>query len=411
MQIKLVTLITISLLLAFTFGVSAQELSSTNYKILDPTIDSGGGASDSTNYSILQSLGNPTADARLTSGSYALGSGFPSGIQANVPLVRCAEATTTTASPSLCLYFPNANGAQGECGTPGCYSRIKFEIDHQNNPIDTLYLVSMTDTVTSTVYYVQSTHTLATNYDINDYLTICGHEGRDPRTGSGCVTGGDPQWNATLQRYNVYGLTPGRQYSVAVRALSGDFTETQYSPAVNVTLEYPTLSLDIDTGTLISSNNAGPHVISLGVLVPNTVVTATNRIWLDLGTNILSGLSTYVRDTNGALVNGGSTIPSQTEDLNVDAGANGGYGLKNINSTETSLGPLQDGSTYITANSTSVGAMSTTNTLIYFTDILSTNQGQINGGRGGIEVKARSIPADSSGSYSDIITFTMLANP
>lgn len=411
MKIKLVGLFIITFLLIFNFGVTAQELNSTNYKILDPTIDSGGGASDSTNYSILQSLGNSTADARLTSGSYALGSGFPSGIQANVPLVRCAEATTTAASPSLCLYFPNANGAQGECGTPGCYNRIKFEIDHQNNPIDTLYLVSMTDTTTSTVYYVQSTHTLATNYDIADYMTICGHEGRDPRTGSGCVTGGDPQWDTTLQRYNVYGLTPGRQYSVAVRALSGDFTETQYSPSVNVTLEYPTLSLDIDTGALISSNNAGPHVISLGTLVPNTVVTATNRIWLDLGTNILSGLSTYVRDTNSSLLNGGSSIPSQTEDLNVDSGNDGGYGIKNINSTETSLGTLQDGAAYITANTTSVGALSTTSTLIYYTDNTGGNQGQINAGRGGMELKALSKPNDTSGSYSDIITFTMLANP
>src|SRR3972149_3671572 len=87
------------------FYVFAQNLDSTNYRIEDPTIDSGGGATDSSNYSFLQSLGYPNADARLTSGSYELKSGFPNGILANVPKVTCFE-TDTTSGTTDCLYFP-----------------------------------------------------------------------------------------------------------------------------------------------------------------------------------------------------------------------------------------------------------------------------------------------------------------
>lgn len=74
-KIFLVFLLIFSIVVA---PISAQqELTSPNFKILGPTIDSGGGVSNSANISLLSSLGNPTADSRLTLGSYLMTSALP----------------------------------------------------------------------------------------------------------------------------------------------------------------------------------------------------------------------------------------------------------------------------------------------------------------------------------------------
>jgi hypothetical protein len=414
MSYKIKFTLSLSLILTLILGlqqtISAQQyLDSTNYRIVDSTLDSGGGVSTGTNFDLLASLGNPTADARLTSTTYAIGSGFPNGIQANVPLLRCAEANTNSGS-TVCLNFPNANGAQGECGTPGCYDRIKFEIDHQNNPIDALYLVSLLNTTTATQYYLQSDHTIATTYDIADYMTICAHEGKDIRSGSGCAILSDPLWDVDLQSTNIYGLTPGHTYEVRVRALNGDFTESMYSPAITETLEYPVLTMDLDIGTSSSVDNSAPYSVPFGTLELNTVKTATDRIWLDLNTNLVNGVNLYVRDQNSGLNDGASTLGSDSEDLDVDPDADGGYGLKIDTSTQTSLGPIQRGSTYNTLNTNQVGALTTSNALIFFTDTTGVNKGPIAGGRVSISVKAL-LKGSFTSTLSDRIIFSMIANP
>lgn len=404
LTVSLLVLITIILL---TITIHAQALTSTNYKIVDPAVDSGGGVSTSTNYNLLSGI-DPTSDAKLTSTNYALKSGFPNGIYANVPLIRCIE-TTTTSGTTTCLNFPNAGGAQGECGTPGCYDRAKIEIDHQNNPIDTLYLVALLDNSTSTQYYLQSDHTISTTYDINDYMTICSIEGKDTRSGSGCASGVDPNWNLAFQSTNIYGLKPRTTYTVKVRALHGDFTESEYSPTTNVTTELPVLSFDIDIGTTSAANTNAPHSIALGTLISGTITTGTDLIWLDLNTNIIPGMTTYVKDLNNGLLKS-ITIPSESEDLATDPNANGGYGLKTSSFTQTSLGPLVASSTYDTGGAQIVGAVSTSNSAIFSTNTTGSNKGQITGGRAGISVKTRPSAAAHAGTYTDTLTFTMIAN-
>ncbi len=409
-KISVLSFVLIFLSIILITNVNAQtELESTNYRILDPTFDSSGGISEGEDYNLISSLG-PINDARLESGSYALGAGFPNGIQANVPLIRCVEASTDS-NDTDCLNFVNNSGAQGECGTPGCYDRVRVEVDHQNNPIDTLYLIRFVNTDTNEELYLQSDNTLNSTYDIGDYLTICQIEGIDERTGSGCEDSSDPQWDEALQSTNVFGLIPGTTYDVSVKALSGDFTETQYSPETSVTLEYPMLNFDIDIAddSGNSAETSAPYAVDLGIL-ELTPTTANDLIWLDLGTNIIEGLNLYVSDLNNGLDNGSYTIPSQSEDLDVDSGNDGGYGLKIDTATQEALGPIQSSSTYDTTNANEIGGLSNSDELIFFTDTTGSNIGQVTNGRVSIMIKALVTPVVPTGLYQDIITFTMVTN-
>jgi hypothetical protein len=294
----------------------------------------------------------------------------------------------------------------GECGTPGCYDRGKVEIDRQGNPNDTLYLVRLVNQTTSVTYYLQSDHSIATTYDIADYMTICELQGRDTND-TACDDSGDPNWNADLQSSNVFGLTAATQYLVSARALSGDFTETQFSPTLTLQTENPSLIMDLDIGTTSAASTVGPHVINLGSLTPATVITATNQIWLDLGTNAAGGMNTYVRDLNNGLLSGADLIASANSDLTA---ASTGYGLKTSSTTQSSLGPLQRAATYNTVGADEVGGLSTSDALILFTDELSTNRGPLTSGRAGLLVKAKSSSATPGGVYSDLVTFTMIGN-
>ncbi len=409
-------------------SVFAQDLESPSYSIKDPSFIGSSGISDSgtNNLSLLSSFGDFTSDARLESGNYALGVGFPNGIMTNVPLVNCFEATSDDSvggePDTECNGYPltaatggndiiSGDGLQGICGSPGCYDKLKIEIGHQGNPIDTLYLVRITDEDLAIDYYVQSDNTIDTTYDIADYQTICQLEGLDTRTGSGCVNSGDPEWNQTLQSYNVLGLRPEGAYSVNVRALQGDFTEGPFSPDITpITLEYPALVFDIDiadSGGMATDTDA-PHIIQLGDITATTV-TATDRIWVDSGTNNSNGLTVSVE--NDGLSNGSHTIPSTSEDLNVDAGGDGGYGLKIETITEGPLGPLISNPIYQTAGPNEVGAIGITPTTIFYTQEVPTDRGPVSSGRVGIMVKAKAASSTPPGSYIDEITFTIIANP
>jgi hypothetical protein len=385
-----------------------QQLDSTNYRILDPTVDSGGGAGDSTNYSLLSSMGGAVSDARLESTSYAIGAGFPSGFQANVPLIRCAEGDTDSGTTD-CTEQPNAAGSQGECGTPGCYDRGKVEVDHQNNPIDTLYLVSLTNTDTNTEYFLQSDHSVATTYDIADYLTICQLHGVDSRD-SACDDAGDGNFDEDLQSNNIVGLAAATTYEVKVRALSGDFTETQYSPTANLTTVVPSLFLDLDIGTTSGVENSAIYTVNIGTVNPGSAFTASDQIWLDLGTNAANGMNTYVRDLHTGLYNGSFTIPSESEDLATDPNANGGFGLKTLTSTQAALGPVLLDSTYNTGGADAVGAVTTSDDLIFYTQESGGNRGPVAEGRTSVAVKTRITGATPSGAYTDTVTFTMVGS-
>jgi len=407
---KITILILISLpLLSGSILASTPNLESSNYKIVNPNIDSGGGVSSgSTIYGLLQSLGQMGADTRLESTNYALRSGEPNPYQANVPIIGCFEATSTGGS-TLCNYLPNSAGMIGECGDPGCYDRVKLEVNDQNNPYDTLYLVALSHDSWNTTWYLQSDHSLETTYDINDYMTQCELEGRDDDD-SNCDDSGDGNWNASLQQYNVLGLGPMYRYEVKIRAVHGDFTETRYSSTGATTLTHPSIGLDLDISETDSETSA-PYSLHIGGLHNTIATTAPNKIWVDVSTNAISGVNVYVHNDGQGLLNTVSSqnIPSESEDLDSSDG-DGGYGFKISSVTEGSLGPLQSGGTYNTAGANEVGALSSSTTVVLFTNTTGSNVGPLNNGRGSIFVKARSYTELSPGFFEDNIYFSALGN-
>lgn len=411
LSIALLIVLIISLI---TISVVAQEpeLDSTNYKILNPNINSGGDVASGSNYSLIQSFGDVDSDARLTSGSYELKAGFPNGLLANVPKINCFETNTNSGTTS-CSLLPNANGMQGECGEPGCYDRAKLEIDDQGNPLDTLFLVMLLDNTNAITYYLQSDHTLDTDYDINDFMTQCAIEGRDANDPN-CDDSGDGNWDESLQRYNVFGLEQNTEYEVSVSALQGDFTGTRFSQTVSATTESAAIIFDIDVAAT-DTESAAPYQVDLEEITALAATTATDQIWLDLGTNSFNGSNIYARGLNNGLLSSTTSeiIPSESEDLSADPNNNGGYGLK-INdgvTTQAALGPLLAGSTYTTTGSEEVGAVQTTNTLVFFTDTSGTNVGPVTAGRGSLFVKARANTNDiAANDLLDEITFIVISN-
>jgi len=414
-RVGVVLFLGFSMLMFNLIPVLSENLQSTNFIIEDASITSGSEILNSNNYSLAGSIGEITSDDRLMSGSYEIKGGFPNGIIANVPKITCFE-TNTTSSTTTCISLINNKGMQGECGSPGCYNKAKIEIDSQNNPYDTLYLVKIGNLTDNTTHYLKSDHTLGLTYTTNNFLTKCAIEGKDLNNPN-CNENGDAEWNSNLQSTNMFYLSDNTTYQASVSALNGDFTGTGFSSATSANTVMQSVGLDIDVGptTEPNINNNAPYNINLSDISLLTATTSVNLVWLDMLSNNPKGFSIYTRDTNNGLFssNKNATIPSENEDLSVDLNHNGGFGIKvyNGNTTETALGPLNKATGFNTINEDTVGSLSTTNKLLFFTNDSNGNKGEILNGRGAILIKARATATTPiSSDYSDIIYFSIMGN-
>jgi hypothetical protein len=241
----------------------------------------------------------------------------------------------------------------------------------------------------------------------------CDLQGKDSAN-TECDDSGDTRWNASLQKFNIYGLRPNTEYSASISALNGDFTGTDFGPNLTATTTNITISFDLDIGPISTPNveSSLPYSINLGTLIPSNVSTANDLIWIDLNTNTSTGISMFVKDQYDGLNSTAGTLNSQTEDLDVDSGGDGGYGLKTYNYTpsESALGPLLRTSLYDTINTNQVGAVSTSTNKIFYTENINTNSGPIKDGRASIYVKAKTTNSNSAGTYTDILTFILITN-
>lgn len=419
MPTKLVTTtIIVTFMLALPTLVNSQSrLESGNYAIIDSNIDSTSGISESSNYSLLSSL-NPTSDSRLESGNYALGSGFPNGIQANVPLIRCFDAdstdlTTECTDPAQTAAVGGddtivGDGMIGVCGSPGCYDRAKIEIDPQGNPSDTLYLVALSDdSFANNIYYLRNDKTLSTTLSFANYMTICEIQGYDTND-SACNDDTDLNWSQDKQEFNVIGIQSDTTWYVMARALSGDFTETGFSPIKNAATQLPTITGDIDIAST-DTETTSPYEISLGTLT-QTVTEASDYLWVDMSTNAQQGISAYLSDSNTGLYSADANFTISSEDEDLDIGdSDGGFGLQALNASQDSGGVLLTESNFSLINNV-VKGISPTPQRVFYTEDNSPNQGPITNGRGQITIKARSAIAVPAGSYSTVVTLTLTSN-
>jgi hypothetical protein len=385
------------LLLTLTTPLYATDLESTGYKIQDATLSSSGEITESTNFSVLSTVGEFSADPRNYSTNYSIKRGPLEIFTANIPLISCFE--TTTDGSSNCTTGPtylNTNGMTTVCGPTGCYNSARFEIDEQLNPSDTLYGVQIsTDNFTSNIQYIDGTTKKPKEEPtINDYLT-------------------KTDWETPVT--NIKGLQSNTQYDLRITALHGDFTESSPSPTQTATTSSASLIFDIDianeSGT--STETSPPYNITFSnetrLVQTGPARSSTNLIWLDAQTNGSGGFAIVQKGSNGGLYSPTTlyTINSTTTDLD---GTIEGFGLQSFYTAQQ----YEDGSgngalasittlTDYTNSGNNVGQISTSFSKVYESD------GPVKSGRVGLKLKARASAAATQGTdYTEEITFIMV---
>ncbi len=326
--------------------------SSTNYQLHNYDYGSGGsGNSSSTNYSLNGSAGQINGDNQ-SSTNYQVRSGNNNSQQAYVP-----PAPTFT-NPS------------------NYYNKLHFVVNPTSNPSDTKFSIAISDDNFATTRYIQNDNTVGSVRGSEDYQTY---------SAWGSATGQD-----------VIGLNPATTYKIKVNAIQGKFTETEYGPTASAATVAPSVTFDIDVAAT-DTETAPPYATALGNMLPATVTTTTNKIWVDIETNAVSGVMVYVKSANAGLSSSYAsyTISSATADL---ASAGTGYGVQGSTATQTSGGPLSISSPYNGAGQ-NVGLIDTALRQVF------SASAPLTAGRGSFVLKAKSAATTpSSADYQDVLT-------
>ncbi len=385
--------LSIILLSVFPLIVFAEELDSTNYKIVGAKTSSGGGLGDSTNYSLINSIGKISANPRVYSTNYRLYQEPSFAFLAAQPTIQCFE--TDTDGTTACTSGPPellAGGMVAICGGDGCYDKARFEISASSNPSDTLYGIQIsTDNFVSDIQYIDgSTFRPESTYDINDFRTEAVWETED---------------------FNIQGLTPNTTYYLRISALHGDFTQSDNSIVANATTTTGSIEFDIDIAisTGIDTETAPPYTISFATsteLIPGAfATTASTLVWLDIDSSSVGGVSIIQYGKNGGLYSPttSQTITSDTEDL--DENLAEGFGLQSyyIDYYSSSYFGEITAETNYSGTLNSVGAVSTTANKIYSGD------GPIKDGRVAMYLKARAgVDKQAASDYGEEIYFVLV---
>lgn len=392
--------------------ILAQDLNSTNYTLIAPSIDSISDNTNSTNFSLM-SNSSPVDDYITSSTNFTAKGGTIEFIEARVPTLICFETSTNSGTTS-CTGIPGADGMRGVCSTPGCYDRAKIEINTQGNPDDVKYAIQIATNATFTagVQYISGTTRFPKNtLALSDFLYKCEWEGTTYLTY--CASP-----NTTYQKYNVLGLQPGTLYYLRIAALKGatsaaQFTQSDWSPSLNTSTQNTTLSIDIDIAPNTSTSTAPPYILTATNIVPETTYTSLDYLVIKTSSNALNGITigTSVPATNLVNVISGSTIPSFSGDL--DSTTNG-FGLRNISSTNAQtnsghLGEVTVSTTPIDYTDTGavnrVGGVSTS-----FTRLFSSNSLPLFNGVSAYRLKVRTDFSKPAGDYNQNLVIMPVGN-
>jgi hypothetical protein len=389
MKKLLIVIVTVFASLVMISPVLAQDPTSTNYQLKDLSFGAVAGEASSTNYAAYIAMDEFINDVRFTSANYQIRAGVVNTWMANVPVVHCFE--TTSAGSSTCADGDLVNGMVALCGQGGCFDRARVEIDPQNNPSDTVYSLQITTDPTWTTYnYVDGTTFLiesGATHNLADYLTESG-------------------WENTVSNFNVYGLRSGTTYYVRFTALHGNYTESTPGPAVSTATAQPQIAFDLDIADTsgAAAETGAPYTLALGTLQLGSVTTATNLIWMNIGTNATEGVTINLKSQYGGLFSSGGsyTLTSSSADL----ASTHGYGVQRYADTETYLGPLTVVSPFAGAGD-NVGQVSNST----FGTKIAESTAPLYQGRLALQIKARPEEASPAlGDYTDALRFLIAAD-
>lgn len=332
--------------------------SSSNYQLNNFNYGSGGTSNSSSSSYNLNATTGQTGSQSGSSANYTLNPGNNNAQQSDVPPI---PTFTNTAS---------------------YYNKLRFIIDPGPNPTDTKFVIAISSDNFVTTLYIQSDNTVSPTKGIEDYQTYTAWGG----AGGQLVTG----------------LAHSTTYQIKVAAMQGSFTETGFGPAASAATVAPVVTFDIDVAAT-DTETAPPFTAALGDLLPATVVTAANRLWLDIETNGESGVVIYTRSQSAGLqsIAAAHTIASSSTDLTPAAT---GYGLQSASATQASGGPLAAQSPY-NGSTQNVGAVTTSYTRLY------ASLAPVFSGRTSAFVKAKAAATTpASNDYQDILTVVLSAS-
>lgn len=389
----------IILVLPITFlstTVLANELDSTNYKLIGVSTSGGGGIMESTNYSMISNIGRISADPRNYSTNYRLDQDPSAIFRAAQPSIQCFE-TDTDGNTTNCTSGPQElidGGMVAICGPEGCYNKARFEIEVNSNPSDTLYMVQIsTDNFVSDIRCVDGStfrpKTLS-SCDINDFRTKTDWETED---------------------FNLKGLQADTKYYIRASALHGDFTQSDFSIPADATTTAGSVYFDIDiaTSTGYDTESSPPYSVEFSgsnALMPGGIaMTSPSLIWLDIESSSVGGVAVIQFGENGGLYSPTTTETISSTNLDLNSSGVEGFGLQNYYidyESSTYLGELTAMTNYSGSGNT-VGEVSTTATKIYDGD------GPISAGRTALYVKARANTSRTPASdYTESIYFVLV---
>jgi hypothetical protein len=390
---KLVLIAGISTSLVQT--VFATDLDSGNYKIVGATTSTGGGLLDSAsgNYSLMNSIGNISADPRNYSANYRLQQDPSVNFIAAQPGIQCFE--TVSDGSTNCLTGPTelSGGMVALCGTGGCYDKARFEVITNSNPSDTLYTIAIsTDNFTNDIQYIDGATfkpEAVGNHDINDFRT-------------------QAYWETEV--FNIKGLASNTLYSIKISALQGDFTQSDYSKTSSTTTGIGSIFFDIDiapsSGT--TAETSSPYTVAFSgannLIGGAAAATAPSLVWLDIDSNSSGGVAVIQFGKNGGLRSATTSQTITSSNANLDTSSEG-FGLQSFyiqNDTSGFLGNLSAVTNY-DGTLNNVGAVTTTANKIY------DGSGPISNGRVGMYLIAKAATNKTPATdYSEEIYFILV---
>lgn len=337
----------------FLFAALPQT---TNYQLNSYGFGSGGAVSSTATYSLEGTTGELTGVSAGTANATTK-PGYVETQQAHVPNLSSLDN----------------NGGE-------YYNKLHFVIDEQGNPADAKYLIAVsTDNFASDTRYLKTDGTLASTVSTTYYQTYS-------------------SWGGPAGSL-IIGLEPNTTYSVKLKATQGDFTESNFGPALSEDTAEPSLTFGLETST----QPTAPFSVDLGTLNAGDINTTDSTVNTSLTTNGASGAGVYILGKNGALKSNstGSQIDAVSDDL---ANLTRGFGVQNSSVDEASGGPYTVESPY-DVTGTYVGIVTAINRSLY------SSSSPVTGGVGTLVLKAKSATDDVAASdYQEVLTFVAAGN-